>query len=49
MNAGHLSDIENPNLNLDRDKFLYGLGESHWTLQDIENGLYFKKFLENTI
>jgi hypothetical protein len=28
---------------------LYGLGESHWTLQDIENGLYFKKFLENTI
>jgi hypothetical protein len=49
MNAGHLSNIENPNLNLDRDKFLYGLGESHWTLQDIENGLYFKKFLENTI
>ena len=47
MNAGHLSQIENPNLNLNREKFLYGLGESHWTLQDIENGLYFKKFLEN--
>jgi hypothetical protein len=49
MNAGHLSEIENPNLNLDRNNFLYGLGESHWTLQDIENGLYFKKFLENII
>ena len=49
MNAGHLSQIESPNLSLNRDKFLYGLGESHWTLQDIENGLYFKKFLENTI
>ena len=49
MNAGHISDIEKPNLNLDREKFLWGLGESHWTLQDIENGLYFKKFLENTI
>jgi len=47
MNAGHLSQIENPNLDLDREKFLWGLGECHWTLQDIENGLYFKKFLEN--
>ena len=49
MNAGHLSQIENPNLDLDREKFLWGLGECHWTLQDIENGLYFKKFLKNTI
>jgi len=47
MSAGQLSDIENPNLDLNRDKFLWGLGESHWTLQDIESGLYFKKFLEN--
>ena len=46
MNAGHLSDIENPNLDLDRDKFLWGLGESHWTLHDIETSKYFKKFLE---
>jgi len=47
MNAGHLSQIENPNLNLNREKFLWGLGESHWTLKDIENGIYFRKFLEN--
>ena len=46
MNAGHLSAIENPNLDLDREKFLWGLGESHWTLQDIEQGLYFNNFLE---
>ena len=49
MNAGHLTSIENPNLNLDRNKFLYGIGESHCTLQEIENFLYFKKFLKNTI
>ena len=31
---------------LDRDKFLHGLGESHWTLAQIEKGDYFRKFLE---
>ena len=31
---------------LDRDKFLHGLGESHWTLHQIEKGDYFRKFLE---
>lgn len=46
MNAGELSDIENPNYDLDRDKFLHGLGEAHWTLEQIENGDYFKKFIE---
>lgn len=46
MNAGHLSDIEKPNLDLDRDRFLWGLGESHWTLHDIETSEYFKKFVE---
>jgi len=46
MNAGNLEDIENPNYDLDRDKFLHGLGESHWTLEQIENGDYFKKFIE---
>jgi len=47
MNAGHLSKIEEPNINLDREKFLWSLGESHWTLRDIETGIYFNKFLEN--
>ena len=46
MNAGKLEDIENPNYDLDRDKFLHGLGESHWTLHQIEKGDYFRKFLE---
>jgi len=46
MNAGKLKDIENPNYDLDRDKFLHGLGESHWTLHQIEKGDYFRKFLE---
>ena len=46
MNAGKLEDIENPNYDLDRDKFLHGLGESHWTLAQIEKGDYFRKFLE---
>lgn len=45
MNAGHLSDIEHP-LQLVRDKFLWGLGESHWSLQDIEQGEYFRKFVK---
>ena len=31
---------------LDRDKFLHGLGDSHWTLHQIEKGDYFRKFLE---
>ena len=46
MNAGKLEDIENPNYDLDRDEFLHGLGESHWTLAQIEKGDYFRKFLE---
>ena len=46
MIAGNLEDIENPNYDLDRDKFLHGLGESHWTLAQIEKGDYFRKFLE---
>ena len=46
MNAGNLEDIESPNYDIDRDKFLHGLGESHWTLAQIEKGDYFKKFLE---
>ena len=46
MNAGRLEDIEKPNYDLDRDKFLHGLGESHWTLEQIEKGEYFKKFIE---
>ena len=46
MNAGKLEDIEKPNYDLDRDKFLHGLGECHWTLAQIEKGDYFRKFLE---
>jgi hypothetical protein len=47
MNAGHLSAIENPNLDLDRESVFMGIRlESHWTLQDIEQGLYFNNFLK---
>lgn len=46
MNAGTLDMIEKPNYDLDREKFLHGLGESHWSLVDIEQGKYFKRFLE---
>ena len=44
--TGDYNNSEESGFYLDRDKFLHGLGESHWTLAQIEKGDYFRKFLE---
>jgi len=43
MNAGDLSTIENPNLNVDRQSFLNKLGDCHYSLEEIKRGVYWKK------
>ena len=43
MNAGDISKIENPNLDLNRQQFLNNLGYSHWTYEEIKNGVYWKR------
>jgi len=43
MNAGDLSTIENPNVNIDRHSFLNKLGDCHYNIEEIKNGLYWRK------
>ena len=37
MRAGRLSDIEKPNISIDRQQFLNNLGYSHWRLPDLKS------------
>ena len=43
MNAGRLSDIEKPNISMDRQQFLNNLGYSHWRLPDLKSGEYWER------
>ena len=43
MNAGRLSDIENPNISIDRQQFLNNLGYSHWRLPELKSGEYWRR------
>jgi hypothetical protein len=40
MNAGQLSDIEKPNLNLDREKFFIRYANTHFNHYDLSSGYY---------
>jgi hypothetical protein len=40
MNAGQLSDIEKPNLNLDRENFFLRYANTHFNLYDFSSGYY---------
>lgn len=44
--AGELKDIENPNLNVDRDEFLRYYANSHWSLEEVEQGDLWRKLRE---
>ena len=43
MRAGRLSDIENPNISINRQQFLNNLGYSHWRLSDLKDGIYWRR------
>ena len=43
MKAGELSDIEKPNISIDRQQFLNNLGYSHWRLPELKDGEYWER------